>query len=64
MENEKVKKVNPLYMLAYIFLPMMLFSGIGGASVVLIKNSGVGALIMGVLFFALVIWYGIGGQKF
>ncbi|MDE5995016.1 MAG: hypothetical protein K2G60_05840 [Oscillospiraceae bacterium] len=64
MENEKIKKVNPLYMLAYIFLPIIIAIALTAASVSLISNSGIGTLITAAVFFACIFWYAVGGQKF
>lgn len=64
MEIEKVKKVNPLYMLGYIFLPLLIYSTLMTLFVVVIKNSQIGTIGSIVLFGGLIFWYSFGGQKF
>lgn len=64
MENEKIKKVNPLYLLAYIWLPLMIAGVVIGVSVKLISNSGVGTIVNAVAFLGVIFWYAIGGEKF
>lgn len=64
MENEKIQKVNPLYMLAYIFLPIVLIIALTAIAVTLIENSGAGTIIATLGILAAACWYGFGGQKF
>lgn len=64
MENEKIQKVNPLYMLGYIFLPIIIYIAVMVLSIKLIKNTGVGTLISCVAFGGLICWYAVGGQAF
>lgn len=64
MENEKIQKVNPLYMLGYIILPIAVMIGLTAIAVAFIENSGVGTIIATIGFAGAVGWYAIGGQKF
>lgn len=64
MENEKIKKIDPIYMLAFIFLPITIMIGLAVIGVVLIKNQGIGTILSCIGVFGCVFWYGFGGQKF
>lgn len=66
METQKIKKVNPLYLLGNIFIPIMAIV-LGIVLVVVIpplhENSGVGAIVLTVIFFGSIIWWAIGTGK-
>lgn len=64
MENEKIQKINPLYMSAYILLPIVAIIGLTAIAVAFIENSGVGTMIATVGILIAGFWYGFGGQKF
>lgn len=64
MENEKIKKVNPLYMPAYVFLPIIILVALAAVSVSLIANREIGTLVTAAAFLVCVLWYAVGGQKF
>lgn len=70
METQKIQKVNPLYLLANIFLPIMAMV-LGIVVVVVIHNagvsadigSGVGAVIIMVVYVGAILWWAIGPRK-
>lgn len=64
MENEKIKKVDPIYMPAYILLPAVVAVALMTAGVLLISNKGIGTLVTAVVFFACIFWYAVGGELF
>lgn len=63
METQKIQKVNPLYLLGNIFIPIMAIVLVSALGVVLIPNSGVASIIIAVVFFAAIIWWSIGIGK-
>lgn len=63
METQKIKKVNPLYLLANIFIPVLVVVLAGVVAVLAIPNSGVGSIVITVFFFGSVIWWAIGISK-
>lgn len=62
METQKIQKVNPLYLLANIFIPVIAMV-LGIVLVAVIPNSGVGTVIIMVVLFASIIWWSIGTGK-
>lgn len=62
METQKIQKVNPLYLLANIFIPIIAMV-LGIVLVAVIPNSGVGTVIIMVVLFASIIWWSIGIGK-
>lgn len=62
METQKIQKVNPLYLLANIFIPIIAMV-LGIVLVAVIPNSGVGTVIIMVVLFASIIWWSIGTGK-
>lgn len=62
METQKIQKVNPLYLLANIFIPIIAIV-LGIVLVAVIPNSGVGTVIIMVVLFASIIWWSIGIGK-
>ncbi len=63
METQKIQKVNPLYLLANIFIPILALVLVSVLGVLLIPNSGVASVIIMVVLFASIIWWSIGIGK-
>lgn len=62
METQKIQKVNPLYLLANIFLPIMAMV-LGIVLVIVIPNAGVGTVIVMVVYLGSILWWAIGPRK-
>lgn len=63
METQKIKKVNPLYLLASIFIPIAAIVLASVLAVLLISNSGVGSIIIMIVFFGSIVWWAVGIGK-
>lgn len=63
METQKIQKVNPLYLLGNIFIPIMAIVLVSALGVVLIPNAGVASIIIMVVLFGSIIWWAIGIGK-
>ncbi len=62
--NEKIKRVNPLFALGYICIPIVVMLILVALSVTLIKNEGVGTIITIIAFGFVVLWFSVLGRKF
>lgn len=62
MEQEKIKKVNVLYLLACIFLPIIAIVLASVISVILLP-SGAGSVVIMVFLLAAILWWAIGINK-
>ena len=62
--NEKIKRVNPLFELGYIGIPIAAYLIISALAVVLVKNSGVGTIVTVIGAALVVLWFSVLGGKF
>ena len=63
MENEKVKKVDALYMLIFIFAPIVVVAAVTAVLVTTTDGTGPAALVPVVLLAASVAWWVLGWRK-
>lgn len=63
MEQQKIKKINIGYLLASIFGPIIVMILVTVLSVALISNSGVGSIIIMIVYLAAILWWAIGIKK-
>ncbi len=62
--NEKIKRVNPLFALGYIGIPIAAFLILSTIAVSLIKNPGVGNIVTILAAALVVLWFSVLGGKF
>lgn len=62
MENEKIKKINVLYLLAYIFVPILVCALCFGISALYFPKGDMAAILIMVPSFLSVIWWIFGGR--
>ncbi len=62
--NEKIKRINPLFALGYICIPIAAYLIISALAVALVKNSGVGTIVTVVGAAFVVLWFSVLGAKF
>ncbi len=62
--NEKVKRINPLFAIGYICLPIAVYLIISALAVALVHNSGVGTIVIIIGAALVVLWFSVLGRKF
>lgn len=62
--NEKIKRINPLFMLGFIVIPIAAMLLITTLAVMLIENAGVGTIISIIAVAFVVLWFTVLGKQF